>query len=356
LRSTDSLEAPLEDPPSWPRNRLLPFAIAALCIVFVWFAWRHYASFDWPRFAQSFAMLRPGWLLLGAALALSSFLGRAVRWQVMMLPAHSSFWNIVFATYVGFSAAVIFGRTGELVRPYLIARREHTALAAQAGIWTLERFYDFSVILLLFGIGLTRARQLGAGWPLQFFLQISSWMALGCVLLAGAIFYLLVRKPAFSRERLSDATSFLPKEHHARLMRSLDSFLNAVRPAGRWPVLVASVALTAAEWAMIFGAVWSYFHAFPPASSFSILDIAAYFGFTAFGAILQLPGIGGGLQVASIVILTELFRMSVEQATGFSLLVWAGTSMIVLLSGIPLALYGGLSLGKVRSMGREARL
>jgi hypothetical protein len=290
------------------------------------------------------------------ALAVTSFLGRAVRWQIMMLPVRSSFWSIAFATFVGFSAAVIFGRTGELVRPYLIARREKTALAAQAGVWALERFYDFPVILLLFGIGLTRARQLGGGSPLQFVLQMGSWMALGSVLLAGAIFYLMVRKPALCRERLCDATSFLPQGHHARLLQFLDSFLNAVRPAGEWPVLFESLALTAAEWAMIFGAVWSYFHAFPPVSSFSILDIAAYFGFTAFGAIFQLPGIGGGLQIASVVVLTELFRMSVEQATGFSLLVWAGTSMIVLPFGIPLALYGGLSLGKLRRMGREVRL
>jgi hypothetical protein len=353
LRLTDSLEAPLEEPPPWPRNRLLPFAIAALCLVFAWFAWRHYSSFDWARFVQSFEILRPGWLLLGVALAVASFLGRAARWQVMMLPVRSSFWSIALATYVGFSAVVIFGRTGELVRPYLIARLEKTALSAQAGIWALERFYDFLVILLLFGIGLTRARQLGAGSPLEFVLQIGSWIAIGSFLLAGAIFYLMARKPAFCRERLHDATSFLPQEHHTRLLRSLDSFLNAVRPAGQWPVLFKSLALTAAEWAMIF---WSYFHAFPPASSFSILDIAAYFGFTAFGAILQLPGIGGGLQIASVVILTELFRLSVEQATGFSLLVWAGTSMIVLPFGIPLALYGGLSLGKLRSMGREASL
>jgi glycosyltransferase 2 family protein len=324
--------------------------------VFAWFAWRHYASFDWSRFAQSFEILQPGWLVLGVALALASFLGRAVRWQVMMLPVHSSFWSIAFATYVGFSAIVIFGRTGELVRPFLIARREKTALATQAAIWALERFYDFPVLLLLFGIGFAHARQLGVALPLQFLLQISSWTALGCVLLTGAIFYLMVRKPEFCRKRLGDATSFLPREHHARLVRSLNSFLNALRPAGDWPILFKSLVLTAAEWALIFGAVWSYFHAFPPASSFSILDIAAYFGFTAFGAVFQLPGIGGGMQIASIVILTELFHMSVEQATGLSLLIWAGTSMIVLPFGIPLALYRGLSLGKLRAMGREARL
>jgi hypothetical protein len=102
------------------------------------------------------------------------------------------------------------------------------------------------------------------------------------------------------------------------------------------------------------GAVWCYFHAFPPTSSFSILDVAAYFGFTAFGAILQLPGIGGGLQIASVVILTELFRIPVEQALGFSLLIWAGTSMVVLPFGIPLALHEGLTLGKLRRLGREA--
>ncbi|HSU32411.1 MAG TPA: lysylphosphatidylglycerol synthase transmembrane domain-containing protein [Bryobacteraceae bacterium] len=348
----------MREAPSRDRSKLLPFAVAALCLIFVWLALRHYSSFDWGRFAQTFKILRPGWFLLGFALSTASFLGRGVRWQVMMLPARSSFWRVAFATYVGFSAVVMFGRAGELVRPYLIARNEKTQLAAQAGFWVLERFYDFFAVLLLFGIGIIRARQLGIGVSprMELVLHIGGWIAIGSALLAGIVFYLMAHKPGFCRQRLNDAASLLPAEHHARFLRSLDSFLSAVRPASQWPNLLKSLALTAAVWAMILGAVWSYFHAFPPASSFSTLDIATYLGFTAFGAILQLPGIGGGMQIASVVILTELFRMPVEQAIGFSLFVWAGTTIVVLPFGVPLALDAGLTLRKLRGMGREASL
>ncbi len=337
---------------------LLPAAAVALGLLFAWFTWRNYSSFQWLRFAKTFAAIRLDWFFLGLFLTLASFLGRAVRWQVMMLPVRSSFRGITFATFVGFSAVVIFGRPGEVVRPYLIARQENTEVGSQAGVWVLERLYDLISILLLFGLGIHYARNIGGvpGSKLSTVLQTGGWAATGCAILAGFIFYLMTHTPDFCRRRLYEATTFLSPARHATFLRSLDSFLLGVQPAARWPTFWKSMALTAAEWAMILGGGYCYFRAFPPASGFGIVDVAAYWGFTSFGAIVQLPGIGGGIQIASVFILTELFRMPLDQATGFSLLIWAGTSLAVLPVGVPLAFYGGLNFRKLRRIGRETTL
>ncbi len=354
--SPDSLETRSAENPRQPGSDLLTWAGIAVCFVLAWFAWRHYSSFDWVRFVETFKMVRRPWLVLGLLLATSSFLGRAVRWRVMMWPVRSSFWGVVLATYIGFSAIVIFGRAGELVRPYLIARREHTKLANQAGVWALERLYDFIVILFLFGVGVIYARHLGtnAGSSLHSVLHIGGWAAVGSAIITAGIFYVMARQPDFCRKRLNEATSFLSPERQKQFAKSLDSFLNGVRSAGSLPIFLISFALTVAEWSLIFGGVYSYFRSFPPVSSFSILDIVAYFGFVIFGAIVQLPGIGGGMQIASVVVLTELFHMPVEQATGFSLMVWAGTSLIVLPIGVPVAFYNGLNFRQLRHIEKES--
>ena len=42
-------------------------------------------------------------------------------------------------------------------------------------------------------------------------------------------------------------------------------------------------------------------------------------GFVSFGSIVQIPGIGGGMQVVSVLVLTELFGVRLELATAFAL-------------------------------------
>ena len=37
---------------------------------------------------------------------------------------------------------------------------------------------------------------------------------------------------------------------------------------------------------------------------------------------MQIPGIGGGMQVASVVVLTELFGLDFASATGARVLIW----------------------------------
>ena len=104
---------------------------------------------------DNFTQLHPGWLSLGIALVFLTYVGRALRWQVMMRPfaPHSRFHKILSATVIGFTGIVILGRPGELIRPYLIAVREGTSFSAQMAIWLLERIWD-----LLHGFGDFRIR------------------------------------------------------------------------------------------------------------------------------------------------------------------------------------------------------
>lgn len=358
MHARDSLDSAIDSNPPRSRSALFPITLGILGLLLAWFTLRNYSSFDWVRFAKTFATLRFPWLYLGVFLSLLSVFGRAVRWQAMMLPRRSSLWNITFASYIGFSAIVLFGRAGELVRPYLIARRENTEIGTQAGVWVLERLYDLILILFLFGIGIHYARNLSGapGSKLGLVLRIGGWVATICGILAAAIFYFMAHRPEFCRQRFSDATTFLSPERQAAFLRSFDSFLEGMRPAAHWPTFWKSLALTILEWAIILGAGYSYFQSFPPASRFSMVDICAYWGFISFGSIIQLPGIGGGVQIASALVLTELFRMPLDQAAGFSLLIWAGTSLTVLFVGIPLAFYGGLSFRKLRGIGKETAL
>jgi hypothetical protein len=268
----------------------------------------------------------------------------------MMLPAKSHISQLFSSTLIGFSAVVILGRPGELVRPMLIAKREGSPYATQAAIWVLERLNDLLLMLVLFGIGLAQAGSLGlpGNSRLMPVIRAGGWLITVAAACAGLILYALARHPEKCRTQILRALSFLPDPALRRVSDTLNSFLEGARSLRSPKVFIGCLALTVVEWATVLGAVWSYFQADPVSRSLSVLDAAVYLGFIAAGNVVQLPGIGGGVQIASIIILTELFRMPFEVATGLSLLVWAGSSLVVLPIGIPLALAGHIKISDFR--------
>ena len=331
--------------------------VVAVCGAFA-YAWRHYNTFDWDKFRHTFALIDHRWLLAGLALSALSFVGRTIRWQFMMRPEPSSFTKTLSATLVGFAAVVLLGRPGELIRPYLIASRQRSSLARQAAIWLLERLYDLLMILLLFGLGLAYAHSLEIGTNSRIvpLLRLGGWIVAAGAALAGAVLWMLGRKRAFCEQRLGAFAEILPPHLRERFQVILANFLEGTSAAGSGLSMVVCVLLTLGEWGLILVSVWCYFHAYPDTSGFRMLDVAAFWGFVAIGAVIQIPGLGGGMQIASVFVLTELFQLPVETATGLALLIWAGSSLIVVPLAIPALLHEGLGWREIRKLGEETAL
>src|SRR5262249_37337222 len=98
------------------------------------------------------------WLALALALIMATYVGRALRWEVLLRPLNPNarLWRIYTATAIGFTAVVLFGRAGEPVRPYLIAKQQGVPFSSQIAAWVVERILDLLMVLLIFGIALTR--------------------------------------------------------------------------------------------------------------------------------------------------------------------------------------------------------
>lgn len=335
---------------------LIGFALAAAISIL---AYRQLSSFNWVRFAEVFRSLDPLWLIAGAAAGLLTYVIRALRWQVMLRPVtRSSFRNLLSATLVGFTAVAILGRAGELVRPYLIAKKEKTSIPAQATLWFLERIYDLLSVLLIFSIGLTQihASQLVPGSSLEWILSMGGWIVGVGVLIAAGVLWVLSRHRDTLKSRATALVDVLPPSVHGKLTRLLDSLHHGASCMNSPAVLFQTMGWTLVEWATIITSFWCYFQAFPATQSFGLVACSIFIGFVSLGAIVQLPGIGGGMQIASIVVLTELFRLPVEPATGLALVLWAGSFLLVVPFGLILALREGLNWKKIKEIEKEAGL
>ena len=311
-------------------------------------------GFAWDLFWGTFLKLDPWWLAASGVLALSTYVGRAFRWRVLIRPMHpnANLWNLFTATAVGFTAIVLFGRPGEMVRPYLIATKEKLSFSSQVAAWMLERIYDLLMALLIFGIALSRVKSSGVqvGPSLQWVMELGGY-AVGLVsALCLTVLILLRQFTDKMRQRLMDGLGFLPEKYHSKMEGIVSAFTHGVQSTKNHWFVVQILIWSVVEWVVIVACYYCIFKASAVTAHFSLMDVLIFVGFVAFGAVVQIPGIGGGLQIVSVVVLTQLFQMQVEIASGLAVILWAITFVVVVPIGLALAFHDGVKWSRLRHL------
>src|SRR5262249_36326863 len=164
-------------------RRLAVGGLLALALLALFFR-----GIDWTALRQAFRGADP-WLL--ALLVLSTvvtYLARAWRWGYLLAPlARAPLAGLLSAPVVGFTSAMLVPRAGEVVRPYLVARRHNLKLSAAFASIILERLVDLITVLVLFFLYLYVLPHPTAQIPGR----LLSALKLGGALAAGAVVVIL---------------------------------------------------------------------------------------------------------------------------------------------------------------------
>ncbi len=290
-------------------------------------------------------------------LVLLTFLGRALRWQVMMAPVapQAPLGRLFTNTAIGFTAGVLLGRAAEIVRPYLIAKAESVTLSSQLAVWFLERMTDLVMVLLIFGLALTQldssaASQVGpqVKWVLE-----SSGRLIG--LLGGGtclVLFAMRHYSGASGERLQALLARLPDRWAPQAAKLIESFGMGVAATRDTRAFALILAYTLLEWLLVGACYYCIFKSFPPSAHFSWQDSMAVLGFVTFGSIVQIPGIGGGMQVVTVVVLTQMFGLGLEHSTALGVLLWLVGMVVIVPLGMALAIREGLSFASLLKIRR----
>ncbi len=314
-------------------------------------------GFHWAVFLNTLAGLDLWWLLAAAALALATYYGRARRWAVLLRPVkpRPCMWNLVSATVIGFTAVTVLGRPGEFVRPYLIARKERVPVSSQLAAWLLERIFDLLVALLVFGWALGRVKDSGvaAGPALTWVLAVGGRFVAFFCLVSLLVLVLIRHFSEKMQNRLLDALRILPEARFARVEKLVRAFVQGVESTRSHHGILLLTFYTLLEWMLIAACYLCIARAYGNILRFGWVDILIFMGFVAFGSIVQIPGVGGGIQVVSVLVLRELFAVPLEVATSVALVVWLLTFIVVVPPGLLLAVREGLQWSRLKSLEEE---
>jgi hypothetical protein len=255
---------------------------------------------------------------------------------------------------MGFAAIFVLGRAGEPVRPLLLARKDRLPVAGMFGIFFLERFCDFAAAAVLACLSLlvfpNRLSDAGADMDWVGHARHGAWLLFaGLVgLVTILLYYRLHGAAAVDRGLARWRTGTGIKMRIASALSGISDGLQAIRTMSD---LWVAIGYTAAHWVLVVLIYLWTAQAFGSAFVTSEMNFWGAMLLLA-GSVLQLPGIGGGAQIASIVALTAIFGVAQEPAIAIAAVLWLTTFAGCTVAGIPLLIHEGMSFGELRQLAR----
>ena len=325
--------------------------------------WR---QFRWDRLWAALLDANPFYLLAAVLATSASYFVRAYRWGYFLDPIKKVSLRVLFTgQIVGFAAIYLLGRPGEIVRPGYIANRSGVSYTSMAAVWLLERIFDTIFVALLFSASLFLVPISGEGTATtstsEFQVGVSGAHIASVIVLAGTAFFvaLLVyfrmradrgplRTPKFLR--------FLSPRRQEQFEHFLRSFADGLGVIRNFKDLWASIASTAVLWVFNVTFFWLVFRSMGgDVGRLSWMASALILFFGVLGLLVQIPGIGGGVQVALIKVMTTFMGIGLEDATGASILLWIALTVPCLVLALILLVHEGLTFKKLETMAEEER-
>ena len=344
------------------RRLLIGFVILAALVALAYQSRHklHLADFTWRKLIHSVGQANVWLLLLSVVAIYGCYALRALRWQrFCRYVGPTNFLNTYTGTLMGFAAVFVLGRAGEPVRPLLLARKERLPASSMFGIYFLERFFDFAAAavlaclsLLVFPKALSDA---GADTSWVDNARKGAWVLLGMmlVLIVLLVYYRLHGAGAVYRRREGWRAAGSMRRRLASVISGVSEGLQAIRTV---PDLLAAVGYTVAHWGLAALVYLWVARAFGDAFAHSSMNFPGamlLLTVTLVGSALQIPGIGGGAQFASIIGLTKIFGVEQEPAVAIAVVLWLITFASCTVTGIPLLIHEGMSMGELRQLARD---
>ncbi len=321
------------------------------------------AGFSWQRLGASLEGANFGLLALGLATIFVSYAVRAARWKrFSRYMGRARFWNVYSATIMGFTAIFLLGRAGEPVRPLLIARKDRLPVGDSLGVYVVERIFDAGATVALAACALLlmpRGLIAGAG-------QQSGALLRDARLAGGALFGVVLAFVALLLYfRVHGAKALQSQTRHwhrrggwrGRIATLVDGFsegLQAIRSASD---LFAAISYTAIHWAVVaLVYFWVILSFGSSAGDLGFRGAMLVLAFTMVGSVVQLPTVGGGMQLSTFLVLSVIFGVEKEPAAAIAIMVWIITFAAVTIVGLPLLIREGWSMGALRRLVREEEM
>ena len=166
------------------------------------------------EFSNILLSIKWEYCLLSLLPAIISHWIRAMRWKIFLEPIHNakSIINLFSAVMVGYLVNNITPRGGELVRPFIYARREEVSKTAVFATIVVERVIDVIFLMLMFAVVFFASRSLISSAFSWLTTSMLTYLVIA-VFLIIVILFLLITTNLFDLFLEKIAKSLVPKKY-----------------------------------------------------------------------------------------------------------------------------------------------
>ena len=328
------------------KKRFFLYALVALLLAALFYLqFRTWRGFDWRVFLQRTASIKqhPLNIFLAITFIYFAYYLRAVRWRIFLPPVkRTSTRELIAPTIIGFTGLALLGRPGEFIRPYLISRKVNLSFSSQLAVWTVERIFDLGAFAILFAAALlnSETRALLHGFHM-------GRIAVAAMLtgLAGLI-AIVVKGEALANwiARLFSRRAAHLGNLIAVRIREFRAGLNTIHS---FAALVQLVTVSIVMWTVIGLCYWQVMLSYGELALNRPRQVPLIMASSMVGSLIQLPGVGGGSQLATIFTMQKILHIPQELAASCGILLWMVTFMAIIPVGLALTRHEKLSLSKL---------
>jgi uncharacterized protein (TIRG00374 family) len=307
------------------------------------------------RVWEAMRTARPELLAAAVGLTLITYVIRTERWQYLLEPLGKTRFKVAFrATVIGFAASsVLPARAGEVLRPYLLARREGLSATATFATIIVERILDLVAVLMLLAIYLIAFDTGMAARDSALFsaIRLGGLVMAPLAVTALVVMFVLAGHPDWLHAGLASAKRIFPARLSSLLGRITRLFSAGFGILRRPERMLASMGWTLVLWVVICMETWVVAMAFgidmPFAGSWLMLALLVV------GIAVPTPGGVGGFHEAFRLGATAFFGADNNAAVGAAILLHAASFVPVTVLGLWYATQEGLNMKGITDMTRS---
>ncbi|MCX7919608.1 MAG: flippase-like domain-containing protein [bacterium] len=320
--------------------------ISVLCIIYF------IKGINWREAWQIMRTAQYIWLIPATVVFLFSFWLRAVRWQIFIDPVkHLPVKRLLPSLMIGFMGnSVLPARLGELIRPYVLGKKEKLSISAALATVVIERIFDgicmlflLAIVLLFFAPTISSSTDSFISLPK---IQAISYTFLAVNIAILFFLYLLKKYPEKLVALFTKLFGFLPEHWLEKLTHLLYSFVDGLHILHQPKQIILASFYSLAVWLTVALEILFVQYAFGLGSLSWSAPIFVMI-IIAIGVMLpSAPGYVGPYHAACRSALV-LLGVDVNIAVGFAVILHASQVIPIIAIGFYYLWREGLSLSEV---------
>jgi uncharacterized protein (TIRG00374 family) len=283
------------------------------------------------------------YLLPAVFMVALTFLFRAMRWRYLVASIKDVKTSHLFSPLmVGFMGNVLPARAGEIIRAYLLGKKENLSFSASFATIVVERLFDLLFfLLLLVGVLLFSADTLAqgsSGGNHNLLSTIKNFGYTSFVLFMGilAFFIMLQYKNNWAMNILHFFIRPLPHKWGDKIIGMVHSFTDGLKILKDVRGFFASLVLSCCVWAAMIFAYYPINLAFGLESQLPMIPSVFIVCLTVgiFISLVPTPAFLGSFHLACVVALHEIFGIPEAIGASYGIIAWLVAMGFIILAGL----------------------